>query len=93
MRSILVTILFVASIGSAHAETIYATVKGMVCAFCATGIEKTFKKQAAVSDVKVDLESKLLTVHTKSNQTIDDATIEKLVTNAGYSVSDIRREP
>ena len=34
-------------------------VKGMVCAFCATGIEKTFRKQPEVESVKVDLPRRL----------------------------------
>ena len=33
------------------AETIHTTVNGMVCAFCATGIEKTFRKQPEVESV------------------------------------------
>ena len=74
-----------------QAETIRATVNGMVCAFCATGIEKTFKKQAAVADVKVDLESKLVTLTTKPDKTLDDATIKKLIAAAGYAVTDIQR--
>ncbi len=92
MRILLTTLLLLTSITSAHAETILASVKGMVCAFCATGIEKTFQKHAAVKDVKVDLEAKLLTVHTKDGKTIDDATIKKLVANAGYDITEIKRQ-
>lgn len=92
MRILLATLLFITSTAAARAETITATIKGMVCAFCATGIERTFTKQAAVKDVKVDLDSKLLTLHTKDGQTIDDVTIKTLVTNAGYSVAEIKRQ-
>ncbi len=92
MRIILVALFLITSVAAARAETIVATVKGMVCAFCATGIEKTFQKQAAVKDVKVDLEKKLLTLHTKDGQTIDDATVKKLVANAGYDITEIKRQ-
>ena len=92
MRIVFATLLLLASVTSAHAETILATVKGMVCAFCATGIEKTFEKHAAVKDVKVDLDAKLLTLHTKDGQTMDDATIKKLVANAGYAITGIKRQ-
>lgn len=78
--------------GAAYAETIKATVKGLVCSFCATGIEKTFKAQPSVEHVKVDLESKLVTVGTKEGQTMDDATVTKLITDAGYTVTNISRE-
>lgn len=78
--------------GTASAETIKASVNGLVCAFCATGIEKTFHKQAAVDTVKVDLDNKLVTIITKPQQTLDDTTITKLVNDAGYSVTSITRD-
>lgn len=78
---------------SAYAETIKVSVNGLVCSFCATGIEKTFKKQTPVESVHVDLDSKLVTVVTKPKQTMDDATVTGLITDAGYSVVNIRREP
>lgn len=93
MKKFLLTIIAFALLGgSAYAETIKVSVNGLVCAFCATGIEKTFKAQDAVADVKVDLESKLVTIHTKPQQTIDDATVTNLITNAGYSVTNIGRQ-
>lgn len=76
---------------SANAETIKATVNGLVCSFCATGIEKTFKAQPAVDKVHVDLESKLVTIDTKPDQKLDDATVTKLITDAGYSITNISR--
>jgi copper chaperone CopZ len=78
--------------GAAHAETIKATVNGLVCSFCATGIEKTFKAQAAVEGVKVDLDHQLVTVTTKTGQDMDDATVTKLLTDSGYTVTNIARE-
>jgi copper chaperone CopZ len=70
----------------ASADTIKAKVNGMVCGFCATGIEKTFKAQPEVRTVNVDLEKKLVTVSTRQGQTMDDAKLKKLIANAGYSV-------
>ena len=63
MRHIMLTLAILITLsGSALAETITTTVNGMVCAFCATGIEKTFRKQPEVATVKVDLEKKLVTI-------------------------------
>lgn len=73
------------------AETIRATVNGMVCGFCATAIEKTFRKQPEVNAVNVDLKNRLVTVTTKSGQTMDDTKFKKLMTNTGYSVISIDR--
>ena len=76
---------------AAYAETITTSVNGLVCAFCAIGIEKTFRKQPAVEGIKVDLENKRVTIDTKPGQNLDDATITKLLTNSGYSVTGITR--
>lgn len=88
-------VLFAAALtfsGAAQAETILASVNGMVCAFCTIGIEKSFKKQAAVADVHVDLEKKLVTVNTKPEQTLDDAAIAKVIKAAGYSLVSVTRK-
>lgn len=93
MKKILFILTVAANMtGTAYADTIKASVNGLVCAFCATGIEKTFKKQPSVDNVNVDLENKLVTIHTKPEQSLDDATVTKLITNAGYSVTNIARD-
>jgi copper chaperone CopZ len=92
-KFVLTFILLTALTSIAEAETITATVNGLVCSFCATGIEKTFRKQPAVNTVKVDLETKLVTVGTKPDQTLDDTTVTKLLTDSGYSVVSIARKP
>ena len=74
------------------AETIHTTVNGMVCAFCATGIEKTFRKQPEVESVKVDLPSKQVTIKTKPGTTLSDAKIKEVVTYSGYTMGKIVRE-
>ena len=74
------------------AETIHTTVNGMVCAFCATGIEKTFRKQPEVASVHVDLEKKLVTVATKPGQTLSDAKVKEIVTYSGYTMGKIVRQ-
>lgn len=93
MRKLIILSAFIISLATAaNAETIKASVNGLVCSFCATGIEKTFRAQSAVGDVKVDLDNKLVTIDTKQGQTLDDATITKLITDAGYSVTGIVRD-
>ena len=74
------------------AETIHTSVNGMVCAFCATGIEKTFRKQPEVQSVKVDLPSKQVTIKTKLGKTLSDAKIKEVVTYSGYTMGKIVRE-
>jgi len=90
-KHLLTIIIFFGLTAAISADTIRATVNGMVCGFCATGIEKTFKAQPGVKTVTVDLQNRLVTVATKEGQTIDDTKLRKLIGNAGYSVVSIDR--
>jgi len=93
MQKYLLTFIIIFSLTAAvSADTIKATVNGMVCGFCATGIEKTFRAQPEVKSVNVDLENKLVTIETKQGRTLDDARIKKLLGNAGYSVVAFARQ-
>jgi mercuric ion binding protein len=93
MKKYLLTIIVIFGLTAAvSADTIKATVNGMVCGFCATGIEKTFRAQPEVKTVNVDLENKLVTIQTKQGQTLDDLKIKKLLGNAGYSVVAVARQ-
>jgi copper chaperone CopZ len=93
MRQILLTFIILVGLSSAAwAETITTTVNGMVCAFCATGIEKTFRKQLEVATVKVDLPKKTVTITTKPGKTLSDAKIKEVVTYSGYTMGAIVRK-
>jgi copper chaperone CopZ len=93
MRHILLTFIILSGLSvSAIAETIRTTVSGMVCAFCATGIEKTFRKQPEVATVHVDLPKKVVTITTKPGKTLRDAKIKEVVTYSGYTMGKIIRE-
>ena len=93
MKSIIrlaIALLSIAT-GSAYATTIQMTVNGLVCAFCAQGIEKKLRKLPATADVFVSLEQKVVAVALKDGQDIPDATLRKALTDAGYSVVSIAR--
>lgn len=75
----------------AQASTIEMNVKGLVCAFCAQGIEKKLRKLAATADVVVSLEERLVAVALKDGQDIPDAELRKALTDAGYTVTAIQR--
>ena len=59
-------------------------VKGMVCAFCAQGIEKKFKAQAEVASVQVSLENKYVTLKFKDGQRLSNDKITEILKDAGY---------
>ena len=90
IRQALVGLLLLAAT-SANAATIELHVNGLVCAFCAQGIEKRLRKLPATYDVVVSLEQRLVAVALKDGQDIPDADLRKALTDAGYTVTGIDR--
>jgi copper chaperone CopZ len=87
---VLSSLLLLAS-ASAQAATIEMQVNGLVCAFCAQGIEKQLRKFPATADVIVNLEHKLVAVALKDGQEIPDTELRRALTNAGYTVKAVQR--
>ena len=96
---LIVTLLF--SFNS-YALTQKIEVLGMVCAFCAQGIEKSFGSVENVKDIFVSLENYFVAIESKDGKSIDEKLIRTIITDAGYDVkkievvsdyvSEIRRE-
>lgn len=76
---------------SLYAETIDITVNGMVCSFCAQGIEKKIKKLSEVRAITVDMDTKKVSILTKEKQTIPDETLKKIIVDSGFAIKDIQR--
>ncbi|HJW47519.1 MAG TPA: heavy-metal-associated domain-containing protein, partial [Lysobacter sp.] len=73
------------------AQTIEMDVNGLVCGFCAQGIEKTLKDLPATAGVFVSLEHHLVAVKLKDGTNIDDEALRKALRDSGYTVVGIRR--
>ena len=80
-----------AAVEQCEANTVTVHVNGLVCDFCAQALKKVFSKEDAVDHISVDLDNSVVTVYQKDGQTIDNATLEKLVTDSGYNVTGIDR--
>lgn len=91
-RFILTSVTAVLLAGPAFAETIHIGVNGLICAFCAAGIENNFKNEKAVQSVKVDLDNKLVTLETGKPDEVSDATIRQVITDSGFTVTSIHRQ-
>jgi copper chaperone CopZ len=85
------TLLSMLAAGAAWAETIEMKVHGMVCGFCAQGIEKSLRKHPATREVIVSLENKLVVVQTHEGQAIPDDALTKAIKDAGYDLKEISR--
>ncbi|GAB3344875.1 heavy-metal-associated domain-containing protein [Lysobacter tyrosinilyticus] len=90
-KLLIAALLLAASPLAAAAQTIEMDVNGLVCGFCAQGIEKTLKTLPATEDVFVSLEHRLVAVKLKDGSDIDDATLRKALKDSGYTVIGIRR--
>ncbi len=88
---LLLAVTLFAVAATSTAATIEMTVNGLVCAFCAQGIEKKLKKFPATAEVLVSLEHRLVAVSLKDGQDIPDADLRKALTDAGYTVKAISR--
>jgi copper chaperone CopZ len=88
---LLLVMILLAVAANSTAATIEMTVNGLVCAFCAQGIEKKLRKFPATADVVVSLEHRLVAVFLKDGQDIPDADLRKALTDAGYTAKAISR--
>jgi copper chaperone CopZ len=75
----------------AQAKTIKMEVNGLVCAFCAQGIEKKLRAMGPTKDVYVSLEKHLVAVALKDGQDIPDATLRDSLKDSGYDVVQVGR--
>lgn len=91
-RSIIIGLAAMLISSGALAEEVKVKVNGMVCAFCAQGIEHSLKEEKTVEHVKVDLDAGVVTIHTKDKQVIADKTIDGIITDAGFTVESIERK-
>jgi copper chaperone CopZ len=88
---IALAVALLAVAASSTAATIEMTVNGLVCAFCAQGIEKKLKKFPATTEVVVSLEQRLVAVSLKDGEDISDTDLRKALQDAGYTVKAISR--
>jgi copper chaperone CopZ len=77
--------------GAAQASAVKLSVNGMVCAFCAQGIEARLKKLPETADLYINLKQKVVAVQAKPGQTLAVDKLKAEVVEAGYEVT--RAEP
>ncbi len=67
-------------------QTIQVSVQGMVCNFCAVGIEKSLRKVNGVDGIYINLDKRLVAVTTKPGATVTTDQIAKTVKDSGFKV-------
>ena len=85
----LVSLSLFSQLALAATQTIQAKVNGMVCAFCAQGIEKKMRSLSQTKEVYVNLKQRIVAVELKEGQTLSENTVKDLIKDAGYDVTAI----
>lgn len=69
------------------AGTVKFAVNGMVCAFCAQGIEKRLTKLNETGPLYINLAQKVVAVQPKAGMQLDVAKVKAEIVEAGYEVT------
>jgi mercuric ion binding protein len=77
---------------AASSSSLYRiSVSGMVCSFCAQGVEKRLKAVAGIEAVRIDLSNGMVEVTARSGAALDTASLKQAIRDAGYDVRRIDR--
>ncbi len=75
-----------AALAAEAAQSLKLQVNGMVCSFCAQGIEKRLKALPAAGPIFIDLRNKVVAVEPLPGQVLDAQKVASEVREAGYEV-------
>lgn len=76
-------------LSQASLASMKVTVNGMVCSFCAQGIEKSLLKMDDTKAVLVDLKNKVVVVEPKEGKTLNEKEIRQEIIDSGYDVTKV----
>ena len=88
MKKVILLCMIFFSMNS-YALTQKIEILGMICAFCAQGIEKSFESVKNVNAVFVNLEDYFVAIETTDKKGIDEKLIRRIITESGYDVKKI----
>lgn len=94
LNSVIVTLIASVSLMTSFAiaqESAILQVSGVVCSFCAQGIQKKFQQTGVVKSVNVDLDKHEVSLEFVESKTLTDDEINKLLESAGYNLLKVER--
>jgi copper chaperone CopZ len=87
MRSIIMFLAIAfAAVPALAANSVKATIKGLVCESCVQEIEKAILKMDATKAVFVDFKRKIVLIEAKEGKSLDEKAISAALVDAGYVV-------
>lgn len=81
------------AVSAMAATSIKAEVNGMVCAFCAKGIEKKLNAMPEGKGAFVDLKSRIVVLELKEGKDVAIEKFTQVIKDAGYTVSKVEKVP
>lgn len=88
-----VTATALLGLSQASFASMKVTVNGMVCSFCAQGIEKSLLKMGDTKAVLVDLKNKVVVVEAKEGKSLNEKEIRQEIVDSGYDVVAVETIP
>lgn len=96
MQRIALSVMLFVAAATASAQdggTAKISVNGMVCAFCAQGIEKRITAMPEAGPLYINLSRKLVAVQPKAGKSLDVEKIRREIQDAGYEVTAVEMVP
>ena len=90
-KLVVLVMVMLAPLAASANEQVAIHVNGLVCDFCAQSLNKLFLKRDEVAKVDVNLDDSRVTIGMKKGATIDDATLNRIITDSGYNLVLIER--
>jgi len=75
-----------AALAAEAVQSLKLQVNGMVCSFCAQGIEKRLQALPDAGPIFIDLRNKVVAVEPRAGRSLDAARVASEVREAGYEV-------
>jgi len=92
MKKLVVAGILISLPLAAHAqEQVTLKVSGVVCAFCAQGIKKSFLATGAVNQVAVDLDAHQVSLEMLPDKELSNQEISDLLEKSGFNLISVER--
>ena len=69
-------------------QIVEVKIKGMVCSFCAQGLQKGIGKLEEVENVEINLKKRYAKITIKEGKTLPMDEVKEIIKDAGYLVND-----
>ena len=92
IKNILILTMLFFSINIYAKKVIKVDVSGLVCDFCARGLELNFKDYKEVTKFKVSLEKSIITLEFKDEKKINNDLVKKIINDNGFTVNKITQD-